>query len=259
MTSPESSACNKGLLLVCNAAEDRVQLVLGRDRDILFVQEAAGSGRTLLVLPQAMQACFQQTGVAVQDLSGLAYVRGPGTFTGLRVSIALCTGLGKGAGIPLAGLEYLPLIAFGAAFGSTEVWVCTHARKGLVYVQGFTASGQSLSPLAVSALEDAAKRLEARHKPVSLVGSGVSRQKAFWRERLPGARILERRWNHPAPTDLLLAARQAEYARQPAPPLYLRAADAEVNIPQLAAGRGLEADDFRKRIPDFLNPSGTSD
>ena len=259
MTSPESSTFNKGLLLVCNAAEDRVQLVLGRDREVLFVQEAAGSGRTMLILPQAMQACFRQAGIAAQDLAGLAYVRGPGTFTGLRVSIALCTGLGKGANIPLAGLDYLPLIAAGASFCSTEIWVCTHARKGLVYAQGFTVSGRSLSPLAVSSLQDAAERLEGRHEPFSLVGSGVSQQEAFWRERLPGARILESRWNHPAPTELLRAARQAEYARQPAPPLYLRAADAEVNIPQLAAGRGLEADDFRKRIPDFLNPSWTSD
>lgn len=252
MTSPESSASNKGLLLVCNAAEDRVQLVLGRDREILFVQEAAGSGRTLLVLPQAMQACFQQTGVAVQDLAGLAYVRGPGTFTGLRVSIALCTGLGIGAGIPLAGLEYLPLIAAGAAPCSSEIWVCTYARKGLVYVQGFSAAGSRLSEIAVCSLDAALEVFGSRQQALVLLGSGVHTQEDFWRRHLPEARLLECRWNHPAPTILLKAAQQASYSQKPAPPLYLRASDAEVNISQLAAGRGITVEDFKKSIPDYL-------
>ena len=241
--------------MVCNAAEDRVQLLLGRRGSIVCLREAQGSGRTVQALPQAMAACFQEAGIKASQLDGLAYVRGPGTFTGLRVSIALAVGLARGGNILLAGLEYLPLIAASLPPDPAEVWVCTYARKGLVYVQGFAARRTPLSGLVVASLENAADMLERRTEPLSLVGSGVSAWKDFWQQRLPGARILEECWNHPHPTQLLQAARQAAYAHDPPPPLYLRPADAEVNIPQLAAGRGISQEDFTKRIPDFLRMS----
>ncbi len=252
MISIDSSASNKQLLLVCNAAEDRVQLVLGRNAEIVFARETAGSGRTMQILPQAMESCFRRTGISPRDLDGLAYVRGPGTFTGLRVSIALCTGLAKGADIPVAGLDYLPLIAAGAASCSSEIWVCTYARKGLVYVQGFSAAGSRLSEIAVCSLDAALEVLGSRQQALVLLGSGVHSQEDFWRRNLPEVRLLESRLNHPSPAVLLKTARQASYSQKPSPPLYLRASDAEVNIPQLAAGRGITVEDFKKSIPDFL-------
>ncbi|MCF8107015.1 MAG: tRNA (adenosine(37)-N6)-threonylcarbamoyltransferase complex dimerization subunit type 1 TsaB [Desulfohalobiaceae bacterium] len=252
MISLESSTVSKPILAL-NSAEDRVQLVLGLDLEILFAQEIRGSSRTIRVLPRALEHCFQETGVRPRELGGVACVLGPGTFTGLRVSIALAAGLARGASIPLAGLEYLPLLAAGPALHpGREVWVCTHARKGLLYVQGFCPSdGQALTRIAVLTLEEAADLIGKREQAVCLFGSGIRLYENFWRERLPAASRLNKRWDHPSPGCLLQRAEQAEYSREPLRPLYLRPADAEVNIPRIAALRGVDAGDFTKRIPDF--------
>lgn len=254
MISSESSTASKPILAL-NSAEDRVQLVLGLDREIIFAQEIKVSNRAIRILPEAIRYCFQETGVGPTDLGGVASVLGPGTFTGLRVSIALAEGLARGADIPLAGLEYLPLLAAGPArFSGREVWVCTHARKELVYVQGFSApEGRPLTGIGVLGLAEAAGLIGKREPAVCLIGSGIRLYEDFWRERLPGAARLDKAWDHPSLRCLLYRAGQAEYTREPLRPLYLRPSDAEVNIPRLAALRGVDVEDFKKRIPDFIS------
>lgn len=252
MISFGSSAASKPLLAV-NCAEDRVQLVLGQEGEILFGQDIQGGGRAVQILPQALASCFQHTGHHPGEIGGVACVLGPGTFTGLRVSIAVVIGLARGAGIPLAGLEYLPLLAAGPARCATgEIWVCTQARKGLVYVQGFSSvDAQPVMGVQASLLEEAAGLIQKRERSVCLIGSAISMNEDFWSQRLPGSSREDKRWNRPSLADLLHRAEGAKYSSEPLRPLYLRPADAEVNIPGIAARRGLSKEDFTKRIPDF--------
>jgi len=58
------------------------------------------------LLPRLLQLLDQQ-GATLRDLTGIAVGLGPGSFTGLRVGLALAKGLVAGLGCPIVGIPSL--------------------------------------------------------------------------------------------------------------------------------------------------------
>ncbi|NNF15532.1 MAG: tRNA (adenosine(37)-N6)-threonylcarbamoyltransferase complex dimerization subunit type 1 TsaB [Gammaproteobacteria bacterium] len=82
--------------------------------------------------------------VSLADLDGLAFGRGPGGFTGLRVAAAVVQGLAFGYDKPVAGISTLAALA-QPWVADHDVLVCTDARKGQVYTGTFTADATGLA------------------------------------------------------------------------------------------------------------------
>lgn len=119
-------------------------------------------------------------------LAGIACGGGPGSFTGLRVGLAVAKGLALPTGVPLylvSSLEALALDLLGTSSGAREMTAvaCLDAGKGEVYVGAFAASATELARevaaacrLTPAALGDWAAPLP---NPV-LAGSGAERYRA---------------------------------------------------------------------------------
>ncbi len=229
-------------ILVLNGAETRFQVVLGTRDDLLFSEEMRAPNRGMTYLPLALQRCFEASGYSPQDLSGVACVRGPGAFTGLRIVLSMAIGLARGSGIPMAGLDYLPLLATPpASFLQGELWVVTYARMHMVYLQGFSCpDGNPLTDPQALFEEQAIELLQQRSSPLTLLGSGMNRNPGLWLERLPEVSVLDRIWQNPSSQALLDQALKAELSLEPIEPLYLRPSDAEANLAQIAAKRGFD-------------------
>jgi len=111
----------------------------------------AHAERLLPLLDQALT----QAGWSRTTLDRVAVGVGPGSFTGLRVGIALGQGIAVGLGIPLVGVGSLRAMA--AAVPSERPgsrWALLDARRGEVFVAAYDqAGGELLAPCAIAPAE----------------------------------------------------------------------------------------------------------
>ena len=77
--------------------------------------------------------------LSLRELDAIAFGRGPGSFTGLRIAAAAAQGLGMATGLPLLPVSSLAATAQGMwrTHGSTNTLVCVDARMGEVYWAAF--------------------------------------------------------------------------------------------------------------------------
>ncbi|SBS27788.1 tRNA threonylcarbamoyladenosine biosynthesis protein TsaB [Marinomonas spartinae] len=135
-----------------------------------------------LILPMVEQI-LQQAGVAIQDLDAIAFGRGPGSFTGLRISAGIVQGLAYGADLPVIPISTLAAQAL-EGFQKTGLhhWLSAlDARMGEIYVAGYfvdkvTGGDKTTERYSVKTLLDERviqpERLEALSLPYQGVGSG---------------------------------------------------------------------------------------
>lgn len=85
-------------------------------------------------------------GIAIADVSALAVTTGPGSYTGLRVGLALVRGLSLVDRLPAVGLGTLELLALA---GPSAARVCTvlDAGAGKVYAAVFLREENGVSEL----------------------------------------------------------------------------------------------------------------
>ena len=78
---------------------------------------------------------LEETGTALNELDCIAFGAGPGSFTGVRVAVALAQGLGYARNLPLCPVSTLAALAAGAlqATAADTVACCLDARMGEVY------------------------------------------------------------------------------------------------------------------------------
>jgi tRNA threonylcarbamoyladenosine biosynthesis protein TsaB len=82
---------------------------------------------TVELLPRLV-AALEQVALSAKHLSGVAVARGPGSFTGLRVGMAVAKGLALARGLPLIGVPTLDVIA--AAQGRSRRTLCAVLQAG---------------------------------------------------------------------------------------------------------------------------------
>jgi len=252
------------VILIVNTAEEALQLVLASGGEILESFDEHCPGRMNEVMAPAVA---DMHGRHDGGLKRVACVRGPGSFTGLRLGLAFCTGLCLARRLPMAGLDYLPLLA-ATAFASSEhanetensdeVHVVTHSRTARVYHQGFVRGSEghgaactSLGPPRDFAVQDARDVIlgRVRSARVVVLGTGVRRNaEAF--AGLNNATLLP--LENPTPEALLSAALAAAYDGPPVDALYLRGSDAEENLAVIAAKRGLTEEEALARMEKAL-------
>ena len=119
--------------------------------------DVIGRGHAGRLLPMADEL-LRAAGLTPRDLDAVAFGRGPGGFTGVRVATALAQGLAAGAGKPIVPVSNLAAVAAGAAraTGSTRILVCMDARMSQVYWAAFDCSGASPRALTREHLSDPA-------------------------------------------------------------------------------------------------------
>lgn len=87
---------------------------------------------------------FQQAGCSIADIDVLAFGRGPGSFTGVRVGVSVAQGIAFARDIPVVGISTLAAVALNAALKHdvTTVAVAMDARMGEIYCAHYQIDGE---------------------------------------------------------------------------------------------------------------------
>ncbi len=99
----------------------------------------AGQKHSDLLVPMLMDL-LAESGLKLNQLDGLAYGMGPGSFTGLRIACGVAQGLGLGANLPVIGVSALETLAEEA--GEDRVLTCIDARMNEVYAALYQREGE---------------------------------------------------------------------------------------------------------------------
>lgn len=247
-----------GLILAINGADERLQIAVGRaapdggagGAELLAAEEWTVPGQAARFLAPGIKRLLAGLDAEPAQARRIACVTGPGSFTGLRMSLALAEGLAAASGAALAGIGHLELLAREAGqIASGAVLALAWSRRGQVYAQAFPAGGGSaLTAPSVVPLDSMPEFLSALPRPLFVLGGGLRRNLPAFETHAAsdaGLRLLPALWDAPRPQALLELAASAQYGPGPLVPVYLRASDAEDNLRAIAAGRGLSEEAAR--------------
>jgi tRNA threonylcarbamoyl adenosine modification protein YeaZ len=264
----------KELTLVLNAAEGRLQIVLGRgsglaypEREILVYEDWAAASQGAELLAPSLAEALNRLKLSPATIGKVAAVAGPGSFTGLRLVTVTANALAQALNAESAAMEYLPLLAAGvrescgAFFAQARaIWALTHARRDLVYLQGFMYHGpdqKKITPLLVLGLDESLDFLKEQNAMCGgglLFGSGLTKNLTYLSQKLDSSfLLLPAVFNHPTPDLLLKTALNLNYSTKDLTPIYLRPSDAEENLPQIASKLGLDQNFATTRLRELLN------
>ncbi|MEO2279915.1 tRNA (adenosine(37)-N6)-threonylcarbamoyltransferase complex dimerization subunit type 1 TsaB [Pseudoalteromonas pernae] len=83
---------------------------------------------------------LKQAGCDISDVDVIGYCQGPGSFTGVRISVSVAQGLAFSANIPVVGVSSLAMMAQQAIEqGAERVVAAIDARMGEVYLGAYEA------------------------------------------------------------------------------------------------------------------------
>lgn len=101
----------------------------------LFEKKQAGFKSHASVILSFIDELLIQSKISLANVDRIVFVKGPGSFTGLRISACVAQGLAIAHDIPVVGVSSLQAIAQGVwrVSNQSRVWVITDARMAEVY------------------------------------------------------------------------------------------------------------------------------
>lgn len=125
-------------ILAVDTSTENCSVALQVGDDIISFCEMAPREHTTKILPM-VERVLAQAGLTLNQLDALAFGRGPGSFTGVRIGVGVAQGLAFGADLPLLGISTLAAMAQQSyrKCQSTQVLSAIDARMNEIYVGGF--------------------------------------------------------------------------------------------------------------------------
>lgn len=165
------------MLLALETANDQCSVVLYDGQSILAERmDHRSREQTRLILPMVDEVLAEQ-GIQLTDISVIAFSRGPGSFSGVRINAAVSQGLAWANDIPVVAVSTLQATAQAAwrQLQLEQVVAVIDARMKEIYAATYAVNAaQLMQPTGAEQLVayDALSFSEAQTN-VALVGSGA--------------------------------------------------------------------------------------
>jgi tRNA threonylcarbamoyladenosine biosynthesis protein TsaB len=122
------------MLLAIDTATQVMSLALHDGRNLLAEQTWHTANNHTVELAPTLRQLLKRTGADMDDLKVLAVSTGPGSYSGLRIGVALAKGIASARRLPLVGVSTLDTIAAGQSHYQSSLIVTVQAGRGRVIV-----------------------------------------------------------------------------------------------------------------------------
>lgn len=219
-------------ILALDTSTDACSVALATESGVVGLFELAVKTHTQRLLPM-IDELLTQEGVQLADLDAIAFGRGPGSFTGLRIGLGVVQGLAYARRLPVIPVSTLTAMAVRhfrhTPDTSRPVLTALDARMGEVYWALFAPESGQLNPRVMVEEQVMSPQRVAEHPDVGAMGVNFEGVGPGWQyaalQALAPA-VLEPVF-HPRAEDIARLGMEA-YARgeaipiQQAQPVYLR-------------------------------------
>jgi tRNA threonylcarbamoyladenosine biosynthesis protein TsaB len=135
-------------LLAVETSTEACSAALFIDGEVAERYELAPKEHTKLILPM-IDSLMAKAGLKPQQLDALAFSRGPGSFTGVRIAAAVIQGIALGADLPVVPVSTLAAIAqdFFDKNDHSVAFVAMDARMGEIFWGVYRRDAQGYAEL----------------------------------------------------------------------------------------------------------------
>jgi tRNA threonylcarbamoyladenosine biosynthesis protein TsaB len=160
------------LLLGIETSTSRCSVAIGDGDSVEELVDERPREHHAIILPMVHEL-LRSAGTTLRELDAIAFGRGPGSFTGLRIAASITQGLAFGAGLPVIPVSSLEALAAdaevqgGAAAGLDHVLVATDAHMGGIYWGLYRREARGLCAVRDDALAHADAFVAAEHCTVA--------------------------------------------------------------------------------------------
>ena len=166
------------LLALETANEQCSVCIVDETQELFFQFDARAKAQTQTILPMIDQA-FTQLALSASELTAIAFSRGPGSFSGVRINAAVTQALAWANDLPVIPVSTLQALAQAAyrELGLREVTAVLDARMQEVYMASYQLDDQNIMKAI-----DEEKMLDyvqgATYQKFTIIGSGSALIKA---------------------------------------------------------------------------------
>ena len=162
------------LILGIDSSDDFLAAGLTGPDGVIISKSSDSGAHNKNMLHGFVSDLFSETGYDIKSIDGVSISIGPGSFTGLRVGLAVAKGICWSLKLPLTGVSSLMAVAYSADTFIDKILAVKDARQNEFYFGAFSREGNFLRqsiPDSVGAAEEIIVLLSQNYTPV---GPGLS-------------------------------------------------------------------------------------
>ena len=161
-------------ILSLDTSTEYMSLGLEIDEDFYSIYIKAGQTHSEIILPE-IKKLLSEHQLTTKNLDAIAFGRGPGSFTGIRIACGIAYGLGYGASIPVIGVNNL--LALAESSGKNKVISGIDARMGEIYLSAYIKEGQTFSGPIFEGVYKTHELPQLRESGWTLIGNAIENYK----------------------------------------------------------------------------------
>lgn len=176
-------------ILALDTATEACSAALLHQDHITFEDELSPRTHTQRILPM-VDGLLKNANLSIKEVDYLAFGRGPGSFTGVRVGVGVAQGLALGAELKVVPISNLTTMAEQAyqELGATEVIALIDARMNEVYFSQLVRTENGWIEKVkerVCSPEGALVQFQLDTDKITVVGTGWAAYPQFAEQNLP--------------------------------------------------------------------------